>query len=227
MDINLKYIQENYIEKKALCEATNISSEELDILITMELIPSASYSIDSRHEISSPLGDKIVINDPKEYFPQNTPALIEKNKGLTGSPTSFKALIKQEFLTSFESDEDKRYAYGNIIDKAGKIDKAKMDNAFEIEWDYYCKGIYGICTLNATGSDIIKKEIAVKKLIEFNQKHSECELSEDDKSTLEDLSKQYNEVSNLFAPYQRETSSRGKYLDKILRENGMAHLIKK
>lgn len=226
MDINLKYIQENYIEKKALCEAANISSEELESLVAMELIPSASYSINSTHEISSPLGDRHVVNEPKEYFPKNTPALIEKNKDLKRSPASFKAQIKQEFLDNFESNTDKRFAYGDITDEAGKIDQVKMDDAFETEWGYYCKGIYGICTLNATGADIIKKEIAVKKLIEFNQKYADTPLSEDDKTTLQALSDQYNKVSNLFAPYQRATSSRGKYLDKILRDNGMDYLIK-
>ncbi len=227
MDINLKYIQENYIEKKALCTAANISLETLDTLIAMELIPSASYSIKATYEISSPLDDKHMVNEAQEYFPKNTPALIEKNKKLIESPADFKAQIKQEFLADFERNADRRYAYGNITDKAGNLDETKMDEAFEVEWDYYCKGIYGICTLNATGSDIIKKEIAVKKLIEFNQKHADRPLSEEDKATLTALSDQYNEVSNLFAPYQRATSSRGKYLDKILRENGMDDLVKK
>ena len=36
-----------------------------------------------------------------------------------------------------------------------------------------------------------------------------------------------NEVSNLFAPYQRINSSRGKYLDKILELNSLSDLIKK
>jgi len=226
MDINLKYIQKNYIEKKALCAAVNISLETLDTLIAMELIPNASYSINTMHEINSPLGDKHMVNETQEYFPKNTPTLVEKNKKLVESPARFKAQIKQEFLADFERNTDRRYAYGDITDKAGNLDEAQMDEAFETEWDYYCKGIYGICTLNATGSDIIKKEIAVKKLIEFNQKHADRPLSEEEKATLAALSDQYNEVSNRFAPYQRATSSRGKYLDKILGDNGMDHLIK-
>lgn len=226
MDINLKYIEENYIEKKVLCEMANISSEELEALIEKELIPNASYSVNSTHEISSTLGDKITVTEPKEFFLKSTVALIEKNKLLVDEPSRFKAQVKEEFLATLDRHVDKRYAYDNAIEENGGIENGKIGVAFETEWDYYCRGIYGICTLNATGSDIVKKEIAVKKLIKFNENHAGNQLSDKDKEVLKSLSDQYNEVSNLFAPYQRETSSRGKYLDKILRMNGMDQWIK-
>lgn len=226
MDINLKYIEGNYIEKQELCKLANISSEGLEALIEKELIPNASYSINSTHEISSPLGDKIAVTEPKEFFLKSTVALIEKNKLLVDEPSRFKAQIKEEFLATLDRHVDKRYAYNNAIGEKGNIDSSKVEDAFKIEWDYYCRGIYGICTLKATGSDIVKKEIAVKKLIEFNENHADNELNGQEKEVLKSLSAQYNEVSNLFAPYQRETSSRGKYLDKILRMNDMSQLIK-
>lgn len=226
MDINLKYIEQNYIEYKTLCKTANISSGELEELIKKELIPNASYTINSTDEISSPLGDNVLVNELKKYFPKNTLDLIKRNKVLTNDPTNFKARIKQEFLETLESRIDKRYAYDDIIDEKGNIDSLKIELAFEKEWQYYCQGIYGICTLNATGADIVKKEIAVKKLIEFNENHIDNKLSAKEKDMLKSLNIQFNEVSNLFAPYQRENSSRGKYLDKILQLNGMTELIK-
>lgn len=227
MDINLKYIEGNYIEKKALCELASISPEELEGLIEKELIPNASYTINSTHEVRSPLGDRITVTELREFFLKNTVNLIEKNKVLAGDPTLFKAQIRAEFLEALGNNVDKRYAYDNVLTEKGELDNDKIEGAFETEWDYYCRGIYGICTLNATGADIAKKEIAVKKLIEFNQNHPESTLNEQEKETLKSLNAQYNEVSNLFAPYQRESSSRGKYLDKILEMNGMNQLIKK
>ena len=72
-----------------------------------------------------------------------------------------------------------------------------------------------------------KKEIAVKKIIEFTKKHHNLKLNTKEKSILKSLNLEFNKVSNLFAPYQRKTSSRGKYLDKILKFNSMEELIKK
>jgi len=102
----------------------------------------------------------------------------------------------------------------------------KLNLAFEQEWQHYLQGIYGICTLNGTGAEIAKKEIAVKRLIEFNKKHGEKKLSDKDKKILNVLNNEFNEVSNLFAPYQRKNSSRGKYLDKILELNSLSKFIK-
>jgi hypothetical protein len=81
--------------------------------------------------------------------------------------------------------------------------------------------------LNSTGAEIAKKEIAVKKLMAFNQIHMGKALSENDKNELLKLNVQFNEVSNLFAPYQRKESSRGKYLDEILMQNSLGDHIKK
>jgi hypothetical protein len=101
-----------------------------------------------------------------------------------------------------------------------------LNLAFEQEWQYYLQGIYGICTLNATGAEIAKKEIAVKRLIDFNKKHGDKKLSDSEKKILTILNNEFNEVSNLFAPYQRKNSSRGKYLDKTLELNSLSELIK-
>jgi hypothetical protein len=95
-----------------------------------------------------------------------------------------------------------------------------------LEWNYYCEGIYGICTLNATENEIVEKEIIVKRLIKYNEKHSESKLNEEEKEELKNLNDEFNKITSNFAPYQRETSSRGKYLDKILKINDMENLIK-
>jgi hypothetical protein len=44
--------------------------------------------------------------------------------------------------------------------------------ALEEEWNYFCKGVYGICTLNNNENDIIEKEIAIKRILNFIEKKS-------------------------------------------------------
>ncbi len=225
MNKDLKYIQENFIESNDLCRMVGVSHRELETLIEKELVPNASYTIDSTIRISSPLGDEEVIVEEKKYFPKCIVALIKKNAEV-GNANDVKAHLKTEFTEAFLNNADKHFGYENILNMDGSVDMDRLDAAFEQEWQYYLQGIYGICTLNATGIEIAKKEIAVKKLIDFNLKHEGKALTDSEKETLKGLNKEFNEVSNLFAPYQRANSSRGKYLDKILEANGISGLKK-
>lgn len=225
MNKDLKYIQENFIESRDLCQMVGIIREDLDALIEKELIPNASYTIDLAIRIASPLGDESVVTEVKKYFPKCIIEVIRKNKTAENSK-DVKALLKAEFEEAFLNNADKEFAYDNVLNEDGSVDMQKLDLVFEQEWQYHLQGIYGICTLNATGEEIAKKEIAVKKLMDFNQKHQGKVLTDSDKETLKVLNSEFNQVSNLFAPYQRAKSSRGKYLDRILESNGLSELIK-
>ena len=225
MDIDLKYIEENFIESNELCQISGISRQDLENLIDNKLIPNSSYQINITYKINSPLGDEKVISEVKKYHPKSAINLIQKNKKLNDS-SEFKESLKAEFINTFVNSNNNSFGYDNIIEENGSVNIEKLNVAFEQEWQYYLQGIYGICTLNATGAEIAKKEIAVKRLIEFNKKHRENKLSDSDKEILNTLNSEFNEVSNLFAPYQRTNSSRGKYLDKILELNSLSELIK-
>ncbi len=225
MNIDIKYIKENFIESNELCQVSEISHQDLETLIDNELIPNSSYQIKVTYKINSPLGDEKVISEVKKYYPKSVINLIQKNKNLNNS-SEFKQSLKTEFINTFVNSNNNNFGYDNIIEEDGSINMEKLNLAFEQEWQYYLQGIYGICTLNGTGAEIAKKEIAVKRLIEFNKKHGENKLSDNDKEILSVLNNEFNEISNLFAPYQRINSSRGKYLDKILELNSLPELIK-
>ncbi|WP_028888033.1 DUF6058 family natural product biosynthesis protein [Tenacibaculum ovolyticum] len=226
MDIDIKYIEDNFIELNELCKISEISSQELNALIENELIPNSSYEINATYKINSPLGDEKTISEVKKYYPKSVIALIQKNKKLNDS-SEFKESLKTAFINTFLNNNNKKFGYDNITENDGTVNMDKLNSAFEQEWQYYLKGIYGICTLNGTGAEIAKKEIAVKRLIDFNEKHGAEKLSDNNKKILTLLNNEFNEVSNLFAPYQRVKSSRGKYLDKILESNSLSDLIKK
>ncbi len=226
MNSDIKYIEENFIESNEVCQISKISHQELEKLIEDKLVPASSYQINISYKINSPLGDEKVISEVKKYYPKSIINLIQKNRQLD-NPSEFKEVLKTEFINTFVNSTNNKFAYDNILEENGSVDMEKLNSAFEQEWEHYLQGIYGICTLNGTGAEIAKKEIAVKRLIEFNKKHGENKLSTSDKEMLSILNNEFNEVSNLFAPYQRTDSSRGKYLDKILKLNSLSELVKK
>jgi hypothetical protein len=225
MATNLKYIEENFIELDEVCNLTHISPAKLAELISKKLVPEPSYIINSEHVITSPLNDSYVVKTTKKYFSKSVITLINENINDVNEER-FKNNFKSTFLNNLLQHTDRNYAYENLFDENNELDLAKFEQAFEMEWNYFCKGVYGICTINATEAEIIKKEIAIKKLIPFNEKHKDRLLNEEEITLLKKLNNEFNEVTSLFAPYQRITSSRGKYVDKILQHNALDELIK-
>jgi hypothetical protein len=151
--------------------------------------------------------------------------LYSTDSGTSKSGEFSKAEFKEKFIRDLMEHPDRNFAYYHVSENDIE-DQQKINEIFEEEWDAYCKGIYGICTHHSTEEEIVKKEIIVKKLIQFNSLFSQKTLSNNEKEELMKLNEEFNEVASKFAPYQRETSSRGKYLDKILEKNNLNHLIK-
>lgn len=223
-DINIKYIEDNYLEAEEIIRIMNLTSDKFNRLIEDKLIPEPSYVIQSNVTISSSLNDNYRINASKRYFPKSILKLIENN--ILIHPEKFKTSFKENLLSILKSHNHKTFAYGNVFEENGKIDTKKIDKALEEEWDYFCKGIYGICTLESNEEAIIEKEIAIKRILDFLEKKSSS-ISSDEVNHLKELNAEFNKVTSRFAPYQRDLSSRGKYLDKLLKEFSLQDLIKK
>jgi hypothetical protein len=224
-DLNLKYIEENYLESEEIISIMNLTPDKFNRLIEVKLIPEPSYVINSEITISSSLNDTYKIVSSKKYFPRSILTLIADNL-LHHNPEKFKKDFRQNLLSNLKNHQHKTFAYGNTFDKNGEIDLIKAEKAFEEEWEHFCKGIYGICTLESNEEAIIEKEIAIKRILDFIETKGSV-VTEEQIDLLKQLDEEFNNVTSLFAPYQRETSSRGKYLDKLLKEFDLAELIKK
>ncbi|WP_316635119.1 DUF6058 family natural product biosynthesis protein [uncultured Flavobacterium sp.] len=223
-DINIKYIEDNYLEAEEIIRIMNLNSDKLNQLIEDQLIPEPSYIINSEINISSPLDDNYRVVTSKKYFPKSILKLIADNI-LHHNPEKFKKDFRQNFLSSLKEHQHKTFAYGNTFDENGEIDLVKAEKALEEEWRHFCKGIYGICTLESNEEAIIEKEIVIKRILDFIETKGSV-VTQEEINLLKDLDDEFNKVTSLFAPYQRETSSRGKYLDKLLKEFSLEDLIK-
>jgi hypothetical protein len=223
-DLNIKYIEENYLELEEVMKLTNFSSEKLDQLIKDKLIPESSYVINSEIIISSSLGDNYKIVSSKKYFAKNIIDIIKINS--EKNPEKLKQEFKQNLLTNLENHSQRKFAYGNVFDENEKINLEKVIPILEEEWDYFCKGVYGICSISNNENAIIEKEIAIKRILDFIKNKPSLPTKEEE-IYLKELNKAMNESTSSFAPYQRKSSSRGKYLDQLLKEFSLNDLIKK
>lgn len=214
---DLNYIQENFIEKEAVLKHFTLDESELDNLIKHKIIPGPSYSIETKTKITSPLNDFLEETFTDDYFPKS---ILKKIETYLQENTSFetgKADFKKNFKNLLLNHKDREFAYDNIFD-GNEIDANKFNTNFEEEWNFHIAGGYGICTLNATEHEIVEKEIAVKKLKQLYEKTKERDLNQTEIRELILLNEQFNKVAALFAPYQRINSSRGKYLDYLLKK---------
>ncbi|WP_439879689.1 DUF6058 family natural product biosynthesis protein [Pontibacter sp. MBLB2868] len=223
---NIEYIKANFIEKRDLLKLTETSSDFLESLISKELVPKASYFVEHEIKISSPLNDCAAEVLKEEYFGKNVIALVNAHKREVLQPNEFKQRFRDNFKRILQAHDSRSFAYGNIFNEKGELIEDKFMEVFEEEWKYYCLGVYGICTQNANEKAIVAKEVAVKKLIRFNKDNLACPLTEEQKRELIELNNEFNQVASLFAPYQRENSSRNKYLDKALENNSLKKLVK-
>ena len=224
-DINLKYLEDHYIEFNDVIKTAKIAADKLNWLIEVKLVPEPSYIVKSEITISSSLNDSHLIMTDKKYFHPRILELIKMNAD-NSNPEKFKSEFKENLLSNLKNHAYNTFAYGNVFDKNQNVDNVKTENALEEEWNYFCKGVYGICTLQNNENAIINKEVAIKRILNFIEKKT-ASLTNDEKIELQELNTEFNKSTSSFAPYQRESSSRGKYLDKLLKEFSLDNLIKK
>nr|WP_315243420.1 DUF6058 family natural product biosynthesis protein [uncultured Flavobacterium sp.] len=223
-EINIKYIEENYLEFEEVLKLTNFSPDKLNQLIADKIIPGPSYVIDSEVRISSSLNDSHKIISSKKYFAKNILELIKDSS--EKSYENLKEDFKQNLLSILKKHNHRKFAYGNVFDENDEINLEKTNELLEEEWEYFCKGVYGICTLRNNENAIIEKEIIIKRILDFIANKDLLAITEHE-NYLKELNVELNKSTSLFAPYQRETSSRGKYLDKLLEEYTLTDLIKR
>ncbi len=209
MNENIEYISKNFIELNELSSVAEISIQEINTLIANERIPNYSYQIESISTITSPLGDSIEIKETKKYFDKSVVDLL-KNIAMQ-SKNEFKQQCKEEFFAQMNKNE-------HSLDDLAEI--------FEQKWQFYIKGVYGICLLEPSFTNIAKKATLMPKMITFLEENEKVQVIDENQEQVRQFNHLYNEFGKLFAPYQRATSTRGKYLDTLLRKCNLDNLIK-
>lgn len=223
-EINLDYLEKNFLTLEQVASRTGISEAEIKVQIDARVMPKPSYVVRQSVEITSPLGDKHQSENTTFYFPQSYVDLLKD--ALQKEAEDLKESLISEMRRHLIAHPKRSFAYGNVFDSEGNPIENKISTELEKEWEYYNQGIYGICTLHATAREIIEKEIAVKRLLAALERFPTDELI-NHKDELAQIIDEFDKVSNLFAPYQRESSSRGKYVDKTLKHIGMEEKVKK
>ncbi|TMN39945.1 DUF6058 family natural product biosynthesis protein [Pseudoalteromonas sp. S2755] len=201
----LNYLQTHFITKETLLRESQLSHFELATLIEKRLMPKAAYKLTLKLECDSFFGehsDKSCL----EFYPQGALVWLGAVLQAEDEAQAF-SLFSQRY-----KDQLYRLKTQGLNPQDAKLDQ-DIDAHLESEWQHFLGGIYGLCTKTGLPEDIANKEAAIVIINEYLAQDEH--LSPDELTNLHQVVDLLDEASALFAPHERERSSRKRLIDDV------------
>lgn len=203
----IKYLNDNFLTRDELLQQAKIKEMVFQDYQSSELMPAASYLLKLDLQSDSFFGEhkeQIQV----EYYAKGYTSWLGIIRSL-----SDKERIYNEFSTRYENAVKRLKTLGFRTENP-KMNTKLQAHIFE-EWDYFIRGVYGLCTKSGLPEDIASKEFAVILINELSEKDS---LDLDETKCLIRAVNLLDDASSLFAPHERLQSSRHRLVDEIRRK---------
>jgi hypothetical protein len=202
------YLNEHFLTLSSLLEQSKTSESELRRYQEQGVMPRCSYTISLAIDCDSYFGDyheKQVV----EYYPKGYVAWLGMLQSLgDANESDIVACFKSRYLKTINK------AAEDGFQQSAQIITAVLDEHIQQEWAHFLNGTYGLCTKSGLPEDIAIKELAI---IEINALLSIEVLDDRQLSQLKQCVNRLDEVSALFAPHERASSSRQRLIEDIRR----------
>ncbi len=202
----LSYLFRYFITEQELLEQAKVSSQELVQFQKNEIMPQASYSIDTKIKCLSFFGD-YQENNFLQFYPNQYIGWLTKIKDKTINQNNAKKFFAKEYEEKMNSLEE----FGLVAFQL----KEQLENHIEEEWKHFLSGIYGLCTVTGLASEIAAKEVAISIIDEITLRQTRKEISDPEKLTLSKAVELLDQVSSPFAPHERANSSRERCVNLV------------
>ncbi|MBU2971978.1 hypothetical protein KO527_21810 [Pseudoalteromonas sp. C2R02] len=199
MDL-LNYLNQHFYTKTQLLEKSKISSVDFNQYQQKSMMPAASYLLNIKCD--SFFGEH---TQASEFYPK---AYLSWLADLTTTPNAQTAF--EVFSARYKTQLQKLNGFGlfSVDDKFNK----NLSNHIKQEWQHFLKGTYGICTQSGLVADIATKELTTSIV---NELILNKELSSKKRENLEISINLLDSVTSLFAPHERQNSSRVKLIEYV------------
>ena len=196
----------NYLNKNfyTLNQLLNYSKLDLDTFRHYQkdgLMPLYSYRLQMDYKCSSFLSEAKKKEDI-EFYSKGYVTWLSMLEFLDTKEKAFK-YFKNEYTKTI-----KELAVLGLSSNEEKLTKS-LDEHINQEWNYFLDGSYGLCTKSGLVKDIAIKEVAISCI---------KELEKDIKGNIDNLTLAVDLLDNasaLFAPHERENSSRVKIIERL------------
>ncbi len=197
---DILYIKKYFISTQSLCEELNIKIDLLGNLINKKMFPLATYAIKNDKVIWTALDEKKFKYLEEGFFNKSVINFYKKY------PLSYDCnfdIVKNSFIVELESELNKfelKYSSTEIKELFNEV----------------MNGVYGGCL------KILEPKFIVKKLYSI---HMLDKLYESGKDKVLPYMKLYDETCLEFPPSVRESTSRNKYIDTLVKKYNMDYKI--
>ncbi len=211
---NKDYITDNFLTLKEVSEQAAIELPTLQRMISEGLMPGPAYEIKEQVTIYSFFGE-CVETVKTAYYPH---AYVEKAQQIqAGNPlVSESATYKKEFCQTYKTllatYSANKFGLQQYFNADGVPDGETLEAFIDSEWQHYLNGTYGLCTKNGDFTEIALKEVMIAKIKHLAESET---LTNDLLEELKEAVDLLDTVSADFAPFEKDRSSRAKYIDAV------------
>lgn len=203
----LDYLSKNFLTKSQLLEVTGLSDSELITYQNKQVMPKASYVLETNIVCHSIFGE-FKQTDKLEYYAKSYSAWINMLK-----TSSDPIAISMHFNKRYKEE------IKNLTSRGFTSNHEKMHDAIEShiqdEWRHFLNGTYGLCTNSGLPEDIAAKEMATLIISEIIENNHPSHLDTHEKKRLSDAVALLDKVSSMFAPHEFERSSRNRLINQV------------
>lgn len=203
----IKYLMANFLTKDELLKLAGVSETLLRKYQQQRIMPKASYRLKLDLDCDSFFGTHGDQYDIEFYSKGYTAWLGFLQSELSESQVY--EYFAKRYLQTIEVLNQRGHSASDE-----KLN-AKIEEHIKEEWGHFISGTYGLCTKSGLPEDIASKELAIA---EINQLTSKQKLEQ---AELEQLTRAVNlldSASSLFAPHERDRSSRYRLVDEVRRQ---------
>lgn len=203
----LNYLNNHFLTKQQLLDITKVSEGDFFQYQEQGLMPKCSYKLTLDMQSDSFFG---VYQEAQviEYYAKGYASWLAIIQSKSSADEVFNVFAKR-YKIAIDKLATKGY-----LSTSSKVHHG-LEQHINDEWQHFLNGIYGLCTQSGLPEDIAAKELSILIISEL------CEMGELTLEQIEKLTKAVNlldESSALFAPHERQQSSRYRLIDEVRRK---------
>jgi len=208
----INYLNKYFLTRADLLRLSATSENEFELLQRKKLMPASSYKLTIASNCHSFFGEHNT-QQTIEYYSKGYTSWLNFLQSINDNNDAFRV-----FSTRYKQKLIELKRLG-LVSLDAKVN-AGMDLHIKEEWRHFINGTYGLCTKSGLPECIAAKEVAI---LIINEIIVNDNLSDDDIERLTQAVNLLDSASSLFAPHERENSSRERLVNKVRRKYQLSH----
>ncbi|ATD01511.1 DUF6058 family natural product biosynthesis protein [Pseudoalteromonas spongiae] len=203
----INYLNEHFYTKQQLLELSKIPESVFEQWQSNGLMPKCSYKLALNVESDSFFGIHAEAHTV-EYYAKGYTAWLGNLQSISDERSAYD-LFSRRYQNAIAELKAQGFASQN-----SKVNDG-LSQHIESEWQHFQNGIYGLCTQSGLPEDIAAKEFAIVIINELTEQEN---LTNAQLTQLDQAVNLLDGASALFAPHERNNSSRHRLVDKVRRK---------